>query len=109
MPTYEYRCNACGSRFEEFQKMSDDPVEICPECGEPEAERLMSAGAGVLFKGSGFYETDYKKKDGGRSSGGSGGSGNGDSGNGEKGSGAEASAGDAGASDSTGDGGEGES
>lgn len=82
MPTYEYRCDACGSRFEQFQKMSDDPVETCPECGEDEAERLMSAGAGLVFKGSGFYETDYKQKSGGDDSGtdGSGGEGGGSGG-----------------------------
>lgn len=78
MPTYEYRCEACGHRFEAFQKMSDDPVETCPECGEPEAERQMSAGAGVVFKGSGFYETDYKRS--GRGEGGDGGSGEGSGG-----------------------------
>lgn len=94
MPTYEYRCDACGSRFEEFQKMSDDPVETCPECGEDEAERLMSAGAGVVFKGSGFYETDYKR------------SGQPESGQGE-GDGAEAPSGDGDSSDSGGDGGDG--
>jgi putative FmdB family regulatory protein len=65
MPTYEYRCPACKHEFEKFQKMSDEPVAACPECGAP-AERLLSGGAGLLFKGSGFYITDsrsdsYKK------------------------------------------------
>lgn len=99
MPTYEYRCGACGSRFEEFQKMSDDPVETCPECGEPEAERLMSAGAGVVFKGSGFYETDYKRA--GREESGEGEGGDGSGGDGD-GAGADAST--EAASDSAGDG-----
>lgn len=60
MPTYEYRCGACGHEFEVFQKMNDDPVRTCPECGEDEAERLISRGAGLVFKGSGFYATDYR-------------------------------------------------
>jgi putative FmdB family regulatory protein len=59
MPTYEYRCGACGEEFEKFQRMSDEPGAPCPVCGEP-AERRMSAGAGLLFKGSGFYITDYR-------------------------------------------------
>jgi putative FmdB family regulatory protein len=59
MPTYDYRCPACGTDFEKFQKMSDPPAADCPSCGAA-AERRMSAGAGLLFKGSGFYITDYR-------------------------------------------------
>ena len=59
MPTYDYRCPSCGTDFEKFQKMSDPPVAPCPECGA-DAERRLSAGAGLLFKGSGFYITDYR-------------------------------------------------
>lgn len=66
MPTYEYRCNACGHRFEKLQKFSDDPIRTCPECGEDEAERLISSGAGLVFKGSGFYATDYRNSSGRR-------------------------------------------
>ena len=58
MPTYEYRCQN-GHAFERFQRMTEPPVDKCPECGAP-AERVMSAGAGLLFKGSGFYITDYR-------------------------------------------------
>ncbi|MEJ2502769.1 MAG: zinc ribbon domain-containing protein [Gemmatimonadota bacterium] len=58
MPTYEYRCPV-GHEFEKFQRMSDPPVAECPECGEP-SERMLSAGAGLLFKGDGFYITDYR-------------------------------------------------
>ena len=59
MPTYEYRCTSCQHDFEKFQRMSDEPVAECPECGAP-AERRLSGGAGLLFKGSGFYITDYR-------------------------------------------------
>jgi putative FmdB family regulatory protein len=58
MPTYEYRC-ANGHDFEQFQRMTEPPIEKCPVCGGA-AERLLSAGAGLLFKGSGFYITDYR-------------------------------------------------
>lgn len=61
MPTYEYRCPQ-GHEFELFQRMSDDPVADCPECGQA-AERLLSAGGGLLFKGDGFYITDYRSAD----------------------------------------------
>lgn len=61
MPTYEYRCPD-GHAFEVFQKMSDDPVARCPECGA-KAERLISGGAGFLFRGDGFYITDYRSAD----------------------------------------------
>ena len=60
MPTYDYACKACGHRFEEFQSMSADPVRKCPECKKLKLERLIGAGAGIIFKGSGFYETDYR-------------------------------------------------
>ncbi len=59
MPTYEYKCLECGHLFEEFQKMSDAPIEVCPKCGG-KVKRLISNGAGLVFKGSGFYLTDYK-------------------------------------------------
>ena len=60
MPTYEYKCNACGHTFEKFQSITADPVKKCPQCGKLKVKRLISAGAGLLFKGSGFYETDYR-------------------------------------------------
>ena len=59
MPTYEYKCKKCGNLFDVFQSMSEDPVTTCPACGG-EVERLISAGAGLIFKGSGFYATDYR-------------------------------------------------
>ena len=58
MPTYEYQCDGCGYNFEEFQKMSDAPVSVCPQCGG-HVRRLVSGGTGIIFKGSGFYATDY--------------------------------------------------
>ena len=62
MPTYDYVCRACGHRFEHFQSMQEAPLRKCPECRKLRLERLIGAGAGILFKGSGFYETDYKRK-----------------------------------------------
>jgi putative FmdB family regulatory protein len=60
MPTYEYKCLECGHTFEEFQMMNDKPLRKCPECNG-KVKRLLGTGAGVIFKGSGFYETDYKR------------------------------------------------
>jgi putative FmdB family regulatory protein len=61
MPNYDYECDACGHRFEEFQSMNDKHLTDCPKCGKPKLRRLIGAGAGIIFKGSGFYQTDYKK------------------------------------------------
>lgn len=60
MPTYDYECQHCGHGFELFQQMSAAVKRKCPECGKPKLKRLIGTGAGVLFKGSGFYETDYR-------------------------------------------------
>ncbi len=60
MPTYDYKCNACDHTFELFQQMIDSVKKKCPECGELKLKRLIGAGSGVMFKGSGFYETDYR-------------------------------------------------
>ena len=59
MPTYEYKCTGCEELFEYFQKMTDEPIRECPVCGS-ELRRLISGGVGIIFKGSGFYTTDYK-------------------------------------------------
>ncbi len=61
MPTYEYVCEDCGYEFEEFQRITADPLETCPQCGG-KVRRKISAGGGLVFKGSGFYITDYKNK-----------------------------------------------
>ena len=60
MPIYEYQCGSCGHELEKIQRMSDDPLKDCPDCGEAELRRLVSA-AGFRLKGSGWYETDFKK------------------------------------------------
>lgn len=62
MPTYEYECEACKNYFEEMQSFSDPPLTKCPKCGKKKLRRLFGTGAAVLFKGSGFYETDYRSE-----------------------------------------------
>jgi len=64
MPTYEYACQKCGHEFDHFQSMSDPLLKKCPKCGKIGLKRLVGAGAGLIFKGSGFYITDYKTKSG---------------------------------------------
>lgn len=61
MPTYVYVCENCGYEFEYFQKMSDEPLQKCPKC-QGKVQRMIGAGIGLIFKGSGFYITDYKRK-----------------------------------------------
>lgn len=62
MPTYDYVCDGCGHAFELFQSMSAPKKRKCPVCAKAKLRRLIGSGAGIIFKGSGFYETDYKKK-----------------------------------------------
>lgn len=60
MPTYEYQCDACQHKWEEFQPITSEPTKKCPECKKAKARRLISSGGGIIFKGSGFYQTDYR-------------------------------------------------
>ena len=62
MPTYEYLCNHCNHTFEKFQSITASPVRKCPECGKMKVRRLIGCGGGIIFKGSGFYETDYRSE-----------------------------------------------
>ncbi len=61
MPTYDYECEACGHTFERFQEMTAPKLKTCPSCGKRKLIRLVGTGLGVIFRGSGFYETDYKR------------------------------------------------
>ncbi|MBI4586393.1 MAG: zinc ribbon domain-containing protein [Planctomycetes bacterium] len=63
MPTYDYLCEACEHQFEAFQSIKDKPLKKCPACGKPKARRLIGAGSGLIFKGSGFYITDHRSSD----------------------------------------------
>lgn len=62
MPTYDYRCNACRHEFEQYQSIKDKPLKKCPTCGKSALERLIGMGAAVIFKGGGFYQTDYRSE-----------------------------------------------
>ena len=62
MPTYDYKCSACGHEFEKFQSITAKSVRTCPECGRRKVQRLIGTGAGIIFKGSGFYQTDYRSE-----------------------------------------------
>jgi len=62
MPTYEYRCAACAHEFEQYQSITARPLRKCPACGAPALQRLIGAGGGILFKGSGFHQTDYRSE-----------------------------------------------
>jgi putative FmdB family regulatory protein len=61
MPTYDYQCKACGHTFEELQSFSEPPLTNCPKCKKNKLERLFGGGGAIIFKGSGFYETDYRR------------------------------------------------
>jgi putative FmdB family regulatory protein len=62
MPTYDYECDACGHQFELFQSIKEDPIKKCPECKKSKVRRLLGTGAAIVFKGSGFYQTDYRSE-----------------------------------------------
>ena len=62
MPTYEYQCESCGHEFEQFQSIKAAPIKKCPSCGKNKVKRLLGTGAGFVFKGSGFYITDYRSE-----------------------------------------------
>jgi putative FmdB family regulatory protein len=62
MPTYEYLCDACEHQFEEFHSITAEPIRKCPECGRKKVRRLIGPGAAIIFKGSGFYQTDYRSE-----------------------------------------------
>ena len=62
MPTYDYVCENCEHRFEQFQSIMAKPTRKCPNCGKLKLQRLIGAGAGIIFKGSGFYQTDYRSE-----------------------------------------------
>ena len=62
MPTYDYECDACGHEFEAFQSISEPVKKKCPECGKRKLRRLFGTGGAIVFKGSGFYQTDYRSE-----------------------------------------------
>lgn len=69
MPTYDYKCRGCGHSFDELQSFSDPPLTKCPACKKNKLERLFGGGGAIIFKGSGFYETDYRRAGNGQANG----------------------------------------
>ncbi len=67
MPTYDYKCEECSHTLEAFQSMKDEPLKLCPKCNKEALKRLIGGGSGIIFRGSGFYTTDYPKNPGGSS------------------------------------------
>ncbi len=63
MPTYDYQCKACNHSFELFQHITENPIKKCPACGKLKVERVIGAGGAIIFKGSGFYQTDYRSEE----------------------------------------------
>ncbi|MCM8772940.1 MAG: zinc ribbon domain-containing protein [Candidatus Omnitrophica bacterium] len=63
MPTYEYECVKCGYKFERFQKMTEEPLKVCPKCNNESLKRLIGIGGGVIYKGPGFYTTEYRSEE----------------------------------------------
>jgi putative FmdB family regulatory protein len=63
MPTYDYECSACAHRFELFQPITAKPIRKCPQCGKMTVKRLIGPGGAIIFRGSGFYQTDYRSSD----------------------------------------------
>ena len=63
MPTYDYKCNGCDHSFELFQHITEKPVKKCPACGKLKAQRVIGCGSAIIFKGSGFYQTDYRSEE----------------------------------------------
>ncbi|MGR3176857.1 MAG: FmdB family zinc ribbon protein [Candidatus Anammoxibacter sp.] len=63
MPTYDYECTSCAHTFELFQQITEKHIKTCPKCGKRKVQRLIGSGAAIIFKGSGFYQTDYRSKD----------------------------------------------
>ncbi len=90
MPNYDYVCKECGHRFEAFQSMKDDALTTCPACEKESLQRLIGAGAGLLFKGSGYYLTDYKKSSSSQAAASSDSSGGSDSKSGDSGTASDA-------------------
>ena len=68
MPFYEYQCQNCGHLFEELQSIKEEPLKKCPNCGKEKLKKLIGSGSSIIFKGSGFYKTDYKSKSSGSAS-----------------------------------------